>query len=63
MKFIVFREGETIIHPVTKKKLGSESEELGTASITSVFEDMSVGKLVADFDPSRIQVKDLIITK
>lgn len=63
MKFIVFREGETIVHPVTGRVLGSESEELGVATVVNVFEDMSIGKLVADFDPSKIQLKDLIITK
>ncbi|MCP4716474.1 MAG: hypothetical protein GY868_15240, partial [Deltaproteobacteria bacterium] len=63
MKFIVFREGEQIVHPVTGKVLGSDSEELGVATVTSVFEDMSLGKLTADFDPAQIKVKDLIITK
>ncbi|MEI6126186.1 MAG: hypothetical protein WCQ99_06475, partial [Pseudomonadota bacterium] len=63
MKFIVFREGEKIVHPVTGKVLGSESKELGIATVVNVLDDMSVGKLVADFDPTRIQVKDLIITK
>ena len=63
MKFIVFKEGETITHPVTGKILGSESEEMGVATVVSVFEDMSIGKMIADFDASRIQVTDLIITK
>ena len=63
MKFIVFREGEKIIHPVTGKVLGSDTEELGVATVVNVFEDMSLGKLVADFDPTMIKVKDLIITK
>jgi len=63
MKFIVFRRGETIVHPVTGKVLGRETEELGVATVVSVFEDMSIGKLIADFDPSKILVKDLIITK
>jgi len=63
MKFIVFREGEKIIHPVTGKVLGSDSEEIGVATVVNVFEDMSLGKLVSDIDPSNIKVKDLIITK
>lgn len=63
MKFIVFREGETITHPVTGKVLGSETEELGVATVVDVYEDMSMGKLLADFDSSKIKVKDLIITK
>ena len=63
MKFIVFRNGETIVHPVTGKVLGNETEELGVATVVSIFEDMSIGKLIADFDPTKVKVKDLIITK
>ena len=63
MKFIVFKQGEAIVHPVTGKILGSESEEMGVATVISVFEDMSIGKMLADFDAGSVQVKDLIITK
>jgi len=63
MKFIVFREGEKIVHPVTGKVLGSQTEELGVATVVNVMDDMSVGKLVAEFDPSKIQPRDFIITK
>jgi len=63
MRFIVFREGEEIVHPVTGKVLGSDSEELGIATVVQVFEDMSLGKLLADFDATQIKVQDLIITK
>jgi hypothetical protein len=63
MRFIVFKQGETIVHPVTGKILGSDTEELGIATVTSVFEDMSIGKLIANFDAAKIQIQDLIITK
>lgn len=63
MKFIVFRQGETIVHPVTGKILGNETEELGVATVVSVFEEMSIGKLVLGFDHTSVHVKDLIITK
>jgi tetratricopeptide (TPR) repeat protein len=63
MKFIVFREGKAIIHPVTGKALGSETEELGVATVVDVYDEMSMGKLLADFDVSRIKIKDMIITK
>ncbi len=59
----MFREGEKIIHPITGKVLGSDSEEIGIATVVNVFEDMSLGKLVSDADVSNIKVKDLIITK
>jgi TolB-like protein len=63
MKFIVFREGETIVHPVTGRVLGRDLVELGLAVVINVFEDMSVGELLAQFDPGKIRAKDLIITK
>ena len=63
MKFIVFREGAPIVHPITGKVLGCDSEELGVATVVNVFEDMSMGKLYADLEPGKIKVKDLIITK
>ena len=49
--------------PVTGKILGAETQELGVATVVDVYEDMSIGKLLADFDPSKIQVKDLVVTK
>ena len=63
MKFIVFREGETIVHPKTGKVLGQETEELGVATVIKVFENMSIGELLSDFDPDRIQLEDMVITK
>jgi len=63
MKFIVFREGEIIVHPKTGKVLGQETEELGVATVIKVFENMSMGELLTDFDPSRIQLEDMVITK
>ncbi|MFC1523453.1 CsgG/HfaB family protein [Thermodesulfobacteriota bacterium] len=63
MKFIVFREGEKIVHPITGKVLGSDTEELGVATVVKVFDDLSMGKLSLDFDQSKIQVQDLIVTK
>jgi TolB-like protein len=63
MRFIVFQQGEVIKHPVTGKVLGSETKELGVATVVSVFEDMSIGKLVADFEIGDINVQDLVITK
>ena len=63
MRFIVFREGEAIVHPKTGKVMGREIEELGVATVVNVFEDMSIGKLFATFDPARIQLEDMVITK
>jgi TolB-like protein/tetratricopeptide (TPR) repeat protein len=64
MKFIVYREGAAIVHPITGKKLGAETKELGEARIINVLEDMTIGKLIADIKPGeQIQVKDKIVTK
>jgi TolB-like protein len=63
MRFIVFQQGALIKHPVTGKVLGSETKELGVATVVSVFEDMSIGKLIADFEIDDINVQDLVITK
>ena len=63
MRFIVFQMGEVIKHPVTGKILGSETKELGVATVVSVFEEMSIGKLIADFEIDDINVQDLVITK
>jgi TolB-like protein/tetratricopeptide (TPR) repeat protein len=63
MRFIVFQQGEVIKHPVTGKVLGSDTKELGVATVETVFEDMSIGKLIADFEVSDIKVQDLVITK
>ncbi|MEK6193602.1 MAG: CsgG/HfaB family protein, partial [Deltaproteobacteria bacterium] len=63
MRFIVFQQGEVIKHPVTGKILGSETKELGVATVVNVFEDMSIGKLITDFEIGNINVQDLVITK
>jgi TolB-like protein/tetratricopeptide (TPR) repeat protein len=63
MRFIVFQIGEVIKHPLTGKVLGSDTKELGVATVVNVFEDMSVGKLIADFEVGDINVQDLVITK
>jgi len=63
MRFIVFQQGEVIKHPVTGKVLGSETKKLGVATVEKVFEDMSIGKLIADFEVGDIKIQDLVITK
>jgi hypothetical protein len=63
MKLIVFREGEKIIHPVSGRFLGRDTEELGIATVVNVFATMSLGRLSDAADGSRIRVQDLIVTK
>ncbi|MDZ7265104.1 MAG: hypothetical protein ONB16_10995 [candidate division KSB1 bacterium] len=46
MKCIVYREGRDIIHPITKKSLGKETEELGEVKLIQVFPEYSVGQVL-----------------
>ncbi|MBN2468624.1 MAG: hypothetical protein JXD19_10785 [Deltaproteobacteria bacterium] len=63
MKFIVFREGEKICHPVTGKVLGCDNQVLGEATVVQVFEDLSKGKLVLIEESPGIREMDKVITK
>lgn len=63
MKFIVFRLGDRKIHPDTGKSLESPTEVLGVATIVDVYKEMSMGKLLADFEASKIKTRDMVITK
>mgnify|MGYP000042567777 CR=1 FL=1 len=46
MKCIVYREGREIIHPITKKVLGKETEELGEVKLIEVYPEYSIGKVL-----------------
>ena len=64
MKFIVFRQGAAISHPLSGTNLGSEIRELGQARVVSVLEAMSIGRLIAEAARGeRVRVQDRIITK
>jgi TolB-like protein len=63
MKLIVFREGEHIIHPLNGRVLGSDTEELGRATVMHVAEAMSIGRLIDAADSSRIRMRDMIATR
>ena len=63
MKFMVFKEGEKIVHPVTGKVLGSDTEILGEAVIENINDDFSKGTLVKELKPGKIQVMNKVITK
>jgi hypothetical protein len=62
IKFIVYREGEKIFHPVTGKFLGCEYQDLGEVRVEEVFDNLSKGKLLAR-ESANIRVKDKVITK
>ncbi len=46
MKCIVYREGKDIVHPITKKVLGKETEEIGQIKLVQVMPQYSVGQVI-----------------
>ncbi|MDY6864286.1 MAG: FlgO family outer membrane protein [Thermodesulfobacteriota bacterium] len=65
MKFIAYREGEVIKHPITGKILGADTEVLGEIRLEKVFEDFSLGKIIKkdEKEIAELKVKDQVITK
>ncbi|OQX96339.1 hypothetical protein B6I21_01210 [candidate division KSB1 bacterium 4572_119] len=45
MKCVVYREGQEIVHPITKKVLGKKTEELGEVKLIEVYPEYSIGKV------------------
>ncbi|UCE05230.1 MAG: hypothetical protein JSW07_16650 [bacterium] len=46
MKCIIYKEGKEIIHPMSKRILGRETEELGEVKLTEVYSEYSVGQVI-----------------
>jgi hypothetical protein len=63
MRVIVFRKGEEIKHPVTKKSLGWDTIKVAEGRVEEVQAAFSKVKLVDRPDTKPVQVKDLIMTK
>lgn len=63
MRFLVFREGEQILHPRTGKPLGCETLELAEAVVKGVYEDMSVGELIKERQRGEVNLLDFVIMK
>ncbi len=62
MKCIVYKEGREIIHPMTKKVLGKETEELGQVKLVQVFAEYSVGQVIKT-NAGLFEIGNKIITK
>ncbi len=62
MKCIVYKEGREIIHPMTKKVLGKETEELGEVKLVQVFHEYSVGHVIKT-KAGFFEIGNKIITK
>lgn len=61
-KIVSYREIGSILHPITGKNLGVETEELGTLEVINVQEDFSVARPLAGAG-NLIKVMDKFITK
>ncbi|MBN1349694.1 hypothetical protein JXJ21_09810 [candidate division KSB1 bacterium] len=48
MKCFIYREGDAIIHPVTKKVLGKEIDILSEIQLSEVYEEYSVGHIIIE---------------
>ncbi len=46
MKCVIYREGREIIHPITKKVLGKETEQLGEVRLVEVYPKYCIGKVI-----------------
>lgn len=61
MKLILYREGQTIKHPVTGRVLGSRTEELGIATVKDVFDEFSSARIQKR--DGALKVMDKVITR
>ena len=62
MKCIIYKEGKEIIHPMTRKVLGKETEELGEIKLNQVYPEYSVG-LIIRTRSGVFEIGNKIITK
>lgn len=62
MKCIVYREGRDIIHPITKKVLGKQTEELGEVKLSEVYPEYSIGKVIVT-KAGMFEIGNKVITK
>ena len=62
MKCIVYSEGREIIHPITKKVLGKETEELGEVRLMQVYPQFSIAKVIRS-QGGVFEIGNKVITK
>ena len=60
-KCVAFREGDEIIHPITKEVLGTKVTLLGELIVTQVQEKMSIAKILAK--EGSIKIGDKVVVK
>lgn len=63
MRFILYREGAGIKHPLTGKLMAGEPQELGVIRVTKVLKDSLVGKLIRRAGETQIKQLDKAIAE
>ena len=63
MKFLAYRDTDSIIDPATGQSLGTDTEVLGVLSAKEIHEKFSKGTIIKILAPNKIAAKDKIITK
>lgn len=62
MKCIIYREGQDIVHPITKKVLGKQTEELAEVKLQQVYSAYSIGK-VTKSSSGIFEIGNKVVTK
>jgi tetratricopeptide (TPR) repeat protein len=62
-RLIIYREGEPILHPVTGKHLGSDTEIIGYARVKQVMKEMSQAEITEGQKATRVKIKDKVMTQ
>jgi hypothetical protein len=62
-RLIIYREGEPILHPVTGKHLGSDTEIIGYARVKQVMKEMSQAEIIEGQKATRVKIKDKVMTQ
>lgn len=62
MKCHIYREGDPIVHPITKEVIGKSIDELCEAQFTDVFEAYAIA-VITKTKSGTVQVSDRVVTK
>jgi len=62
VKCIAYREGQDIVHPMTGKVLGKQTEELGVIKLMQVYPQYSIGKVVTG-EMGVFEIGNKVVTK
>ena len=62
MKCIIYREGQDIVHPITKKVLGKQTEELAEVKLHQVYSAYSIGKVTSS-SSSMFEIGNRVVTR